>query len=92
MLQNGMYFYLNGRLFNCYGLGVIKYDRRILYIVGYKNIDMCIKSIELDDKTIVATDTRDMELEANVVVSTYSSLLIISSLIFIIVGRYKMIK
>lgn len=82
LMSYGMKFSLNssGRL-NCQGLGVIKYNGNFFPIVGTKELDMCIRDIELDgynNKFIVATDTRGTSYDGFVILGTYTSILTIA--------------
>lgn len=77
-----MKFSLNasGRL-SCQGLGVVKYNKDIFCVVGTKELDSCIRRLELDsDEFIVTLDTRGTSYDGSVVIGTYTSILAIMAL------------
>jgi len=76
-----MYFELNQkqRLY-CYGLGFIKYKDDFRTVIGYTEVDSCVKEIQNGICDIGVTDTRDMESSLEVKLSTYMSTIILSTL------------
>lgn len=80
------------RRLQCYGLGIIEYNDSLMPVLGYTEVDSCIKSIENGYYDLGVTDSRDIERCASVKMGTLTSMTIISLSALLSYATYKYIS
>ena len=55
-----MYFNLHNGKLNVYGVGIVKYNGKDMFVLPYRMVDTCIKNISCDSKDICVTTTEDV--------------------------------
>uniref|UniRef100_A0A6C0BET5 Uncharacterized protein n=1 Tax=viral metagenome TaxID=1070528 RepID=A0A6C0BET5_9ZZZZ len=78
MLFKGMYFYISENKLYCSGVGVVKYDDKLIGIFGNEHIDSCVKELSPSSEDIGVLDTRDIKHGLSVKISSYLSLSILA--------------